>query len=167
MAASISSGELLLRLSIAALLGAVLGWERELRAKSAGLRTHMLVTLGAAVFALLGVEVLTASAGEASARIDPSRVLEGIVGGIGFLGAGSIIQSRGQVEGLTTAAGVWISGAIGAACGLGMFRIAAIAAGFAFVTIAGLGWLEGRLRRRRRGKSESTDDDGDDDQRVS
>ena len=137
--------ELLGRLLLAMILGAVVGWEREKQNKPAGLRTHMLVTLGAAAFVLSGLELLDAlSAQYERARLDPTRVVEGVVGGIGFLGAGSIIQARGNVAGITTAASVWISGAIGAACGMGAYLIAAVTALLTLITLGLLGVLERR-----------------------
>ena len=105
---------ILLRLSMAALLGGVLGYEREMHGKAAGVRTHMLVAMGAALFVLVpqqgGMDVA-----------DMSRVIQGIVTGVGFLGAGAIIKHKSEedVQGLTTAAGVWMTAAIGIACGLG------------------------------------------------
>lgn len=105
---------LVLRLLLAALLGGVLGYEREHKGKAAGMRTHMLVAIGAAMFVLVpqqaGMEIG-----------DMSRVIEGIVTGVGFLGAGAIIKQHSEenVQGLTTAAGVWMTAAIGIACGLG------------------------------------------------
>lgn len=124
------------RLLVAVVLGGLLGWDRERIGKPAGLRTHMMVTLGAALFVLLGVELLMEySARVEDAQLDPTRVLQGVVGGIGFLGAGSIIQSRGGVEGVTTAASVWVTGAIGAGCGLGYYSLAAIVAGVSLVTL--------------------------------
>lgn len=122
MALAFHMGDLLLRLLCAVLLGGLLGWERERRDKPAGLRTHMLVALGAAAF----MELAARLDGQGP-DIDPTRVIQGIVGGIGFLCAGSIIQSRGQVQGITTAASVWVAGGIGTACGLGNY-VAAIAA---------------------------------------
>jgi putative Mg2+ transporter-C (MgtC) family protein len=104
------------RLVIAAVLGGVLGWERELKGKAAGVRTHMLVAMGAALFVLT-----PRMAGADDAAL--SRVIQGIVAGIGFLGAGTILkgreQSTGQVKGLTTAAGLWMTAAIGVAAGMG------------------------------------------------
>lgn len=102
------------RLALAALLGAVIGWDRELKHKTAGLRTHMLVGLGAALFVLISRE-----AGHSSA--DQARVLQGLLSGIGFLCAGAILhQGRGgEVHGFTTAAGLWLTAAIGVAAGLG------------------------------------------------
>ena len=105
---------LVVRLLLAALLGGVLGYEREHKGKAAGIRTHMLVALGAALFVLVPQQ-----AGMNVA--DMSRVIQGIVTGVGFLGAGAIIKqhSKENVQGLTTAAGVWMTAAIGIACGLG------------------------------------------------
>lgn len=104
----------LLRLGLAALLGAVLGIEREAKGKAAGVRTHMLVAMGAAMFVLASQQV----------GIDPgdmSRVLQGVIAGVGFLGAGTILKSDAdqQVRGLTTAAGIWMTAAIGVAAGMG------------------------------------------------
>jgi putative Mg2+ transporter-C (MgtC) family protein len=146
---SVSFPELLLRLFAAILLGASLGWERERRAKPAGLRTHMMVTLGAAAFTLLGTELMVEISPHEHARPDPTRVVEGIIGGIGFLGAGSIIQSRGNVEGLTTAAGVWVAGGIGAACGAGMYSIAASVTVLSIVTLWTIGVLERHVRHAK------------------
>jgi len=102
------------RLLLAAALGGVLGYDREKKGKSAGLRTHMLVSMGAAMFVMV-----PQLAGMAIA--DLSRVIQGVVTGLGFLGAGAIIKHRDeeQVQGLTTAAGVWMTAAIGIGCGLG------------------------------------------------
>ncbi|WP_232059164.1 MgtC/SapB family protein [Kineobactrum salinum] len=107
------------RLLLALVLGGLLGWEREQQGKAAGLRTHMLVCLGSTVLVL--------SANTAGAMDDPmSRVVQGIVAGIGFLGAGTIIknQAPGDIRGLTTAASIWFTSAIGIAVGLGREAIA-------------------------------------------
>src|ERR1051325_8431843 len=96
--------ELLLRLLIATSCGALIGWEREHRGRAAGLRTHMLVALGAAGFAVMAMEFWL---GEPASPAGPEHIIQGIVGGIGFLGAGAILHRRGEVEGLTTAAGLW------------------------------------------------------------
>ena len=105
---------IVVRLLLAALLGGILGYEREQKGKAAGIRTHMLVALGAALFVLVPQQ-----AGMGIA--DMSRVIQGIVAGIGFLGAGAIIKQQREenVQGLTTAAGIWMTAAIGIACGLG------------------------------------------------
>jgi putative Mg2+ transporter-C (MgtC) family protein len=124
---------ILVRLLMAALLGGVLGYERERHGKAAGVRTHMLVAMGAALFVLVpqqgGMEVA-----------DMSRVIQGIVTGVGFLGAGAIIKRRTEedVQGLTTAAGVWMTAAIGIACGLGRETTAVLSA---LLTLIVLGLL--------------------------
>ena len=103
-----------LRLLIAAILGGILGFEREHKGKAAGLRTHMLVALGAALFVLIPQQAGVSDA-------DLTRVLQGLVVGIGFLGAGTIVKGteEGEVKGLTTAAGIWLTAAIGVAAGMG------------------------------------------------
>ncbi len=112
---------MLLDLIIALALGGAIGWERERSGKSAGLRTHMLVAMGAALFVALGQVVVAQFSGPGDTmRTDPLRILEAIVTGISFLGAGTIFVSRSEdrVSGLTTAATVWITAAIGTAVGL-------------------------------------------------
>ncbi len=108
----------------------------------------MMVTLGACAFLIMGVEILASYSRDYQTQLDPTRVLQGVVGGIGFLGAGSIIQSRGNVEGITTAATVWVAGAIGAGCGLGHFVLVGILVTFALVTLWGLGKMAVRLLDR-------------------
>lgn len=131
------------RLLAAAALAAVIGLERELRNRPAGLRTHMLVGVGAAAFLLVGFEIMLAiEAGETSVQVDPARIVEGVVTGIGFLGAGCIIQSRGSVQGITTGAAIWIAGAIGVACGAGNLILAAMVTAISLVIVVGLGYLE-------------------------
>jgi putative Mg2+ transporter-C (MgtC) family protein len=134
---------LLVRLLCAVVLGAAVGWERERREKPAGLRTHMMVTLGSASFVLLAFEATAEiSASYGAGGLDPTRVLQGVVGGIGFLGAGTIIQSRGHVKGMTTAASLWVSGALGAACGMGAFLLAVVTAGLALIILGVVGRVE-------------------------
>lgn len=120
----------MVRLLLAALLGGIVGYEREHKGKAAGLRTHMLVAMGAALFVLVpergGMDIA-----------DMSRVIQGVVAGVGFLGAGAIIKrhSEEQVQGLTTAAGIWMTAAIGVACGLGREAIALLATLLAIVIL--------------------------------
>lgn len=109
--------ELPLRLLGATLLGAAIGYERELRGKGAGLRTHMLVALGSALFMIISIYAFP----EAN-RFDASRVAAGVVGGLGFLCAGIIMKNR-HVSGLTTAAGLWVTGAVGMGIGGGMYEV--------------------------------------------
>ncbi|MBK1851067.1 MgtC/SapB family protein [Marinobacter sp. 1-4A] len=132
--------DMFIRLLAAAGLALVLGLEREFRGKAAGLRSHMLVSLGASAFIIMGMHILFATAeGDPSARIDPTRIVEGVIGGIGFLGAGSIIQSRGSVQGITTGASIWMAGAIGVACGLGIFALAGMVTLMALIIMSVLG----------------------------
>lgn len=146
----VSSGELVLRLALALVFGAFIGWDREAHRKPAGLRTHMMVSLGAASFMLVTMELVRAAASDGQgARPDPTRIIEGVTAGIGFLGGGSIIQSRGSVEGITTAAGLWVVGAIGVACGGGHYVLATTTAIFAFAILAGLAAVERRARTSR------------------
>ena len=127
------------RLLLAALLGGALGYEREKSGKAAGLRTHMLVAIGAALFVLVPEQ-----AGMAVG--DMSRVIQGIVTGVGFLGAGAIIKhaSEQSVQGLTTAAGVWMTAAIGIACGLGREATAVLSTVLALVVLTAVPHLVGR-----------------------
>ncbi|MEO8653350.1 MAG: MgtC/SapB family protein [Ramlibacter sp.] len=128
---------LTLRLLVAALLGGMLGLQRERQGKDAGVRTHMLVALGAALFVLVPQQ-----AGMDSA--DLSRVIQGVVAGVGFLCAGTILKSGDdQVRGLTTAAGLWLTAAIGIAAGLGREMTAAISTVLALAILS----LEGPIRR--------------------
>ncbi|MGM0449626.1 MAG: MgtC/SapB family protein [Pseudomonadota bacterium] len=135
--------EMLVRLPAAVGLALLLGLERELRGKAAGLRSHMLVSLGAAAFIMMGMHILFATAeGDPTARIDPTRIVEGVIGGIGFLGAGSIIQSRGNIQGITTGASIWTAGAVGVACGIGNLALASMVTVMALIIMAVLGHFE-------------------------
>jgi len=115
---------ILLRLGCACVLGFLIGIDREIRGRPAGLRTHMLVSLAAATFTLTAIEITDAFGKLEGVQIDPLRVVEAITSGVAFLAAGMIIQARGKVIGLTTGAGMWLAGAIGLACGAGMLTLA-------------------------------------------
>ncbi|MBI2099231.1 MgtC/SapB family protein [Candidatus Uhrbacteria bacterium] len=130
------------QLVIAALLGGIIGFEREWTGKSAGLRTYALVALGACLFSVLSEAFST------SPYFDPSRVLSQIVVGVGFIGAGLIIVQGGKVRGLTTAAGLWITAAIGAAVGLRLYSIAIASVILTLLILWGLRKLEFRLAAR-------------------
>ena len=121
------TGELILRLFAAALMGGAIGLEREYRAKEAGLRTHFLVALGSALFMVVsqfGFEQILGMHPLLNVRLDPSRIASQVVSGIGFIGAGIIIFQKHVVKGLTTAAGMWVTAAIGMTCGAGMYGLA-------------------------------------------
>ena len=133
---------ILTRLALVAFLGGVLGYERENRGKAAGIRTHMLVCMGAAMFVLVPQQ-----AGMPTA--DMSRVIQGVVAGIGFLGAGAIVKNSREddVHGLTTAAGVWMTAAIGIACGLGRESTALLSTLLTLIILAGMPKFRGREDR--------------------
>ena len=131
-----------LRLIVAMAFGAVIGIQRERAGKPAGIRTHMLVASGAAVFVMAG--------GEFGMNPDSvSRVIQGLVTGIGFIGAGAILklQDKREVEGLTTAAGIWITAALGVAVGLGRFGLALVATLLAWMTLSLVQQLEHMLNK--------------------
>jgi putative Mg2+ transporter-C (MgtC) family protein len=132
-----------MRLLAAMLLGGAIGLERELRAKPAGLRTHMLISLAACLFTLIALRIIDSADGaDPLLRIDPLRLIEAVTAGVAFLAAGAIITHRGAVEGLTTGAGMWLAGAIGLACGSGALPLAALAALIALVVLGLLRLLE-------------------------
>ncbi|HMB68824.1 MAG TPA: MgtC/SapB family protein [bacterium] len=143
-----STQEMVIRLILAALLGGLLGLEREWRKKPAGLRTHMMVSLGAATFTLIALDLYSFVApGEGGrASVDPIRIVDAVATGIGFLGAGCIIQGRGSVQGLTTAGSLWLAGAIGLSAGGGLYLLAAAAIVIAVVILAVIGRLEARFQ---------------------
>ena len=151
--------DLLLRLVAAAGFGAIIGLERESKARPAGLRTHMLTSLAAAVFTIMALELhAQVSRMPGSSETDPLRILEAVTAGVAFLAAGAIIQSRGRVHGITTGAGMWLAGAIGLACGAGNFAVAAIALVMAILILAILRPLEAWLWPEQEGQSQSRRD---------
>ena len=124
------------RLLLSAILGAVVGLEREWRNHPAGLRTHILICVSTAAIAILTIEIthLDVFAGQ-EIRIDPIRLVEATTAGVAFLAAGLIFFAKGEVHGLTTGAGMWLAGAIGLAVGLGFWQIAALATAIALVVL--------------------------------
>ncbi len=143
--------ELCVRIAIAVGLSMLIGFERERSGQAAGLRTHMLVGLGAALFTVLSLFAF----GEG----DQGRVAAQIVTGIGFLGAGAIIQRRNSnhPHGLTTAAGVWATAAVGMASGAGLFVIAAFTTVLIVFVLGALAWLSDRINPRISNKTDKTD----------
>ena len=138
----------IVRMIAATLLGAIVGIERERAGKPAGVRTHMLVSLGTAVFVL-------ACSGAGMRIEDLSRVIQGIVTGIGFLGAGSILKLNEErdIQGLTTAAGIWMTAAIGVAVGLGSLGVALLSTFFTLIILALAGPFEASFKARHETKN--------------
>ena len=131
----------LVSIILATVLGAVIGLERELSGKAAGLRTNLLICLGAAVFTIISREMAMGT------QDSLTRIAAQIVTGVGFLGAGAIIQDRAGVHGLTTAATIWLVASIGMACGAHFYQIALISTFIAVIVLLGLGKLSKHLDR--------------------
>ncbi|NUR55595.1 MAG: MgtC/SapB family protein [Acidobacteria bacterium] len=137
----LSDAELIQRLLLAAAVGALLGAERELRRKSAGFRTNILIAMGSALFTIVSMTL-------APNASDPTRMAAQIVTGIGFLGAGVILHNDNRVQGLTTAATVWVNAALGVAAGGGQYRVAVLGAAITLSVLLILGPLERAIERR-------------------
>ena len=127
---------------VSALLGTAVGWERQVGRKPAGLRTHTLVCTGSTLFVLLTVHAARDFGG---GSVDPTRIIHGVVTGVGFLGAGTIMRQEGLVHGLTTAASVWMVAAIGVAVGVHAWGLAVMGTVRALIVLEGYRWLERRL----------------------
>ena len=150
MPPTLDVAEIALRLGAAVLAGGLIGLDREIKKRPAGLQTHALVALGAAI-TLLVVAIGSGPTGDPA-----SRAIQGIITGIGFVGAGVIMQHERErrVEGLTTAASIWTSAALGMACGAGYLVLAGIALAAIIVVLVAGGWIEGWMERRGLGNSE-------------
>jgi putative Mg2+ transporter-C (MgtC) family protein len=136
---------IVLKLLMAIVCGGAIGFERELSRKPAGLRTNVLICMGAALFMIVSRHI---SGGEP--YTDPARLVAQVVAGIGFLGAGVILQSRGSITGLTTAATIFVVGAVGITIGEGMFGIAVLSTVLIIIVLVLLRWVERAFVRRRR-----------------
>lgn len=130
--------EIAFRFLLAGLCGALIGYEREIKNRAAGLRTHTLVAIAAAVFTILTFEIHRIT----NADGDPVRIISAVTGGVAFLAAGSIIQSGGRVSGLTTGAAMWMAGALGVACGAGFYVVAVIATVMTILVLSVMKLLE-------------------------
>ena len=127
--------EFLWRLLAATAMGAAIGIEREYHAKEAGIRTHLLVAVGSCLFMILSAYGFDAFLAKDHVSFDPSRIASQVVTGIGFIGAGTIIFQKQMVRGLTTAAGLWVTAAIGLACGAGMYMIALVSTALVLISL--------------------------------
>lgn len=154
-------GVMAVRLVAACLMGLAIGFEREMRDRPAGLRTHMLTALGAAVFMIIAIEMIS-SFGDVddATRLDPIRVVEAVTAGAAFLAAGTIIHGRGSVRGLTTGASIWLAGAVGLACGAGYLTVALLAVGLAVLILFPIRILESHLFGKQPIDDAEKNDDG-------
>lgn len=151
---TLTGSEIAIRIGGALLCGALVGVERERKHRPAGFRTMILISLGSCGFVLLGQETAARIARDAAehwpagqalpGQAEMSRIIQGLMGGIGFLGAGAVIQNKKAVRGLTTAAAVWVVSALGAACGFGLYMLAAILSGATLFTLVVLDVVEDR-----------------------
>jgi putative Mg2+ transporter-C (MgtC) family protein len=152
-----SQAELILRLLLAATLAGVLGVERELTEQPAGFRTHILVGLGAALFSIVsayGFQSIVAASPRGTTNADVTRIASQIVVGIGFLGGGAILKYGASIRGLTTAANLWITAAVGTAIGVGALVLGAATTAIALIALAGLRPLRALVRRYAVGREE-------------
>lgn len=145
------------RLILAMILGGIIGAERERKNRSAGFRTHILVTVGSCMFMIVSISmpmmISTMPSGIVN-NADPGRIAAQVVSGIGFLGAGAIIQDKGKVRGLTTAASLWVVAAIGLAVGAGMYLTAISTTFFLFLILSVFAKLEEKTMRKTKAKAE-------------
>lgn len=140
--------QIIFQLVLAVVLGAVLGLEREYKRKEAGFQTYSLVTLGASLFTILGLELFNFFTGQTGISFDPSRIIMAIALGIGFIGGGVIILKEQRLEGLTTAAGLWCSAAIGIAVGAKFYFLAILTTILAVVILIGFGEIEKKFFKK-------------------
>lgn len=139
---NVAEWEVALRLGAAAVLGGILGLQRESHGRAAGLRTHMLLALGASLFAVVSTtgfdDFIVGDRSSTNVVVDPGRIASYVAAGVGFLGGGTILkrEKQGDVKGLTTAASLWVAAAVGVACGLGLWVAPAIASAIALLSLA-------------------------------
>lgn len=134
------------RLSVAVILGACIGFEREMREKPAGLRTHILVSVAACLFVIIGRELAAMDfGGNAEQRNDPIRMIEAVTAGVAFLAAGLIFTSGDKVRNITTGASLWLAGAVGLGCGAGQIPLAAMATAIVVIVLLVLRQIEQKI----------------------
>ena len=140
--------DFILRITIAAVLGGIIGLEREYRSKEAGFRTHFLVALGSALFMVISAYGFEGALISPEHRLDVSRIAAQVVTGIGVIGAGTIIFQKHMVKGLTTAAGLWVTAAIGLTCGGGMYLLAISSTVLVLISLEAFNWILHRFGKR-------------------
>ena len=142
--------ETVCQLVLAIIFGALIGLEREYKGKGAGLQTYSLVALGSCLFTIISFELFNFFTIKSGISFDPSRIIQAIAIGIGFIGAGVIFRQPGGVVGLTTAAGLWTTAAIGIAVGVKFYALALVTTLAAILILAGFGSLEGKMFKEKK-----------------
>lgn len=148
----------MLRIFVAAILGGAIGLEREYRDKAAGFRTLFLVSMGSALFMIISAHGFGDSLISPEHRLDVSRIAAQVVSGIGFIGAGAIMLQKNTVRGLTTAASIWVTAAIGLGCGAGMYAISVVSTLLVLAALEAFNYFLRRLDRRRDAKKKEEAD---------
>lgn len=156
------TGIQILNIMVAALLGGAIGLEREYRSKEAGFRTHFLVGLGSALFMVLSLYGFDDFIGIQGIQRDPSRIAAQVVSGIGFIGAGCIIFQKNAVKGLTTAAGLWVTSAIGMTAGAGCYALAAVATALVLICLEGSDFIHHHIFHEKPDADSDNVEDGTD-----
>jgi len=151
----------LMRLVVAAALGAVIGIEREVGGRQAGLKTHMLISVAAATFTLISFEIFAEASSRPGANVDPLRIIQAVTAGVAFLAAGTIIRTADRVRGLTTGAGMWAAGAVGVSAGAGYLILAFMATAVTFMILTFIRWIERRIFERPTLERPPEDKNGD------
>lgn len=153
-----------LRVAVALVLGLVLGLDREAKNAPVGVRTFALVSMGAAAYTMLTLQLGEIAAERVDLVVDPSRLIQGLIGGIGFLGAGAIIGSRSEhrVRGIATGAAIWVAGALGVSCGLGLYWWAAAVTGMALALLLVSEYAEAKFGKRDDVVRNADDEEGGD-----
>lgn len=136
---------LILQLLLALVLGAFIGLDREIKSKKAGIQTYSLVCLGSCVFTLVSIELFNYFIGSPGISFSPARVIQAVAVGIGFIGGGVIFKRSSDIEGLTTAAGLWVAAAVGVAIGIKLYSLAIVAGLMAVIVLVVFGALERKL----------------------
>ena len=142
--------EIIFQLVLATILGALIGLEREVKRREAGLQTYTLVALGSCLFAIIAFKLIDFFADQSAITFDPSRVIQAVAIGIGFIGAGVIFRHGAGVVGLTTAAGLWVTAAIGIAVGTGFYVLAILTTILALIVLVGFGLLEKKTFEKKK-----------------
>jgi putative Mg2+ transporter-C (MgtC) family protein len=148
--------DIFLKLGVALILGGIVGLERSLAGKTAGMRTYAMVALGSALFVVIGESISNLYIG--TVALDPLRIASQIVVGVGFIGAGLVIFQGNKIQGITTAAGLWVSAGVGMACGFGLYQIGIVGTILALGVFTVMWFLESKLKLFSYGVSEDCDD---------